>query len=879
MSYSDELSSLNRKSVHTSQTISIPHYVDANIDIDYSWIEIRGTTDYLQGKPLQQSAKLMEQLLTSVGSVLPILNSDCSIALRIGFIENHIQLSLGCPCELIEVLESSLRALYPGIHTCQNHEPAFRSIFRNSPTYSGCLIGYPSLAQADSQNECNELPLDQFLRGVHHIPFYFVVSAQLMRNKHLQGRQSFIQDKIPEAAYKAERVTTNNDSSSQTIVNHAAKQYLESLEKYEDLCKYAQSSALWAVTVTYASTSEIYTNNLGGLLCAALNGNSYEVPEPITNHSISNNSQQNDNDIFAFNNLPYCTYMSTRELARYFALPREEYAGYYVDQYVSFDVDNRPGRRSNGDYHLGSIVRSCQENSPVEGTYSIDLDDLTRHALIIGLTGGGKTNTSKSLLRQLWSEHKIPFLVIESAKREYWELYNLTDNNGWPVFPQNNLNVFTVGDENPATSSPFRLNPMEAEPGSSLQTHINNLLATFYASFELYAPMPYVLERAVYKVYEDRGWDIVTGENKFGLNRYPMLEELKDAIIEVTDSLKYDAEVASNVKAALTARITSLMVGGKEFIMNTPQSISMDYLLKTPTVLELEDLGDDDTKAFVMGILLVRIYEYRQQKQYETSNRIGGGKSLQHIIMIEEAHRLLKNVQSNGEGNQTRAKAVEFFCNMLAEIRSFGQGFFIADQVPTKLAPDTLKNTNLKIIHRTVMQEDREAVGRAMNMRDDQISYLSALRVGCAAVFSEGDNRPKLIRFPLQLNKGNLTRQEAIRHCRERINSECSSVFVKSDNTPACYWCAHPCEYSKQANELLKGLNGAGCILSTLDKIGNIREISAWNAYFSMFPISDDFSLKLCFIGKVIHRNSLMTSAENKKLLRDFVVQNTDKSK
>ena len=123
-------------------------------------------------------------------------------------------------------------------------------------------------------------------------------------------------------------------------------------------------------------------------------------------------------------------------------------------------------------------------------------------------------------------------------------------------------------------------------------------------------------------------------------------------------------------------------------MLDTAKSIPIRELLGQPVVFELEDIGDDDIKAFVIGILLVQLYEYRKAA--------GGSHQLLGVLVVEEAHRLLKNVPS-GEGNNSRAKAVEFFCNMLAEIRSYGQGILIADQVPTKLASDTIKNTNLSL--------------------------------------------------------------------------------------------------------------------------------------------------------------------------------------
>ena len=262
--------------------------------------------------------------------------------------------------------------------------------------------------------------------------------------------------------------------------------------------------------------------------------------------------------------------------------------------------------------------------------------------------------------------------------------------------------------------------------------------------------------------------------------------------------LGYHVEVQNNVKAALKARINSLRIGGKGLMMDTAESLPIGSLLDRPVVLELEDLADDDTKAFVIGVLLVQLYEYRkgQSLQRRTDGKAGApasSKDFQHLLVVEEAHRLLKRVEP-GEGNPSRAKSVEFFCNMLAEIRSYGQGLMICDQVPTKLAPDVLKNTNLKLIHRTVMEEDRRAVGAAMNMTDQQMEYLSSLRRGCAAVFAEGDNRPKLVMMPLVKDLGHRTREQILEQVRCNLRQDMAVTYETHTRHTLCRFCQNACD-------------------------------------------------------------------------------------
>ena len=73
--------------------------------------------------------------------------------------------------------------------------------------------------------------------------------------------------------------------------------------------------------------------------------------------------------------------------------------------------------------------------------------------------------------------------------------------------------------------------------------------------------------------------------------------------------------------------------------------------------------------------------------------------------------------------------------NSIAEMRAFGEGFIIADQAPALLDMAVIRNTNTKIILRLPDQDDRELVGRAANLNEDQITELSKLPCGVAAIY------------------------------------------------------------------------------------------------------------------------------------------------
>jgi hypothetical protein len=250
-----------------------------------------------------------------------------------------------------------------------------------------------------------------------------------------------------------------------------------------------------------------------------------------------------------------------------------------------------------------------------------------------------------------------------------------------------------------------------------------------------------------------------------------------------------------------------------------------------------------------------------------------GSKELSHILLVEEAHRLLKNVTEGGEGGNTRAKSVEFFCNLLAEIRTFGQGIIIADQIPTKLAPDTIKNTNLKIVHRTVALEDREAIGRAMNMNDAQIEYLSSLQRGFAAVYAEGDNRPKCVKLPYVEPFYDKNRNDVIAEVKKRVNDIAVGYDRIIRHHAGCAYCEKRCLYGDRTRTYLDS------------KVASDKVIAKWAArkfapesvtafldseLLRPLEFADDYH-KHCAIGFILAQAYNLNDGQRQEIIADYL--------
>lgn len=426
--------------------------------------------------------------------------------------------------------------------------------------------------------------------------------------------------------------------------------------------------------------------------------------------------------------------LTTTQLAAYAHLPEWETPGFVVETVARFDTAPPAGR--DGGLPIGRIISRQRQDSANE--YRVKLSSLTRHVFVAGVTGSGKTNTILSLLGAA-DAAEVPFLVVEPTKTEYRALI------AHPTLGLR-LRVFTAGR---AGASPLLLNPFEVPPGIPVSEHLDLIRSAFTVAFGMWTPLPQILERCLHDVYLDRGWDLRTNDNSRlrpgddPALAYPTLADLVAKVNEVIPALGYEDRIAGDLRAALVTRLEGLRTGGKGAMLDVAGSLPAEELFAHPTIVELEALGDDGDKAFLAALLLIRLAEYRRAA--------GHAPELVHLLVIEEAHRLLSNTAGpRMEGSaDPRGQAVETFSNLLAEIRAYGQGVVIADQVPVQLAPGVIKNTDLKIAHRIVAADDRAAMAGAMVMDDDQARALAVLGIGEAAVFSTGDDAPLLVRIPL----------------------------------------------------------------------------------------------------------------------------------
>jgi uncharacterized protein len=460
-------------------------------------------------------------------------------------------------------------------------------------------------------------------------------------------------------------------------------------------------------------------------------------------------------------------------LAALTGLPRGEVPGVRVLDPTSFDVTSEAMGEAAGGPEASAADGAARGGAAIElgaildgqdrrvGTFRVPLATLNRHAFVTGATGAGKSQTVRHMLEQLTGAG-IPWLAIEPVKSEYAAMAGRIAGSGY---------VTVINPSDPA-AVPLSVNPLEPEPGYPVQAHIDMVRALFLAAFEAREPFPQIISQALQRVYEGCGWDPVTGGGRPGARSapaVPTLAQLQQTALEVIEDVGYGRELQADVRGFVDVRLRSLRTGsaGRFFEGGHPADIA--ELLRRNVVLAIEDVANDEDKAFLIGTLIIRLVEHLRMRA-----RTDPADGLAHVIVIEEAHRLLR---ASREG--ASAHAVELFASLLAEIRAYGEGILVVEQIPAKLLPDVVKNTALKVLHRLPAQDDREVVGAAMNLDGEQSRQVVSLRPGMAAVFADGMDRPLRIRVPFGGTKERLEQpHDRSVPVRGRRSAACGPVCV-----------------------------------------------------------------------------------------------------
>ena len=309
-------------------------------------------------------------------------------------------------------------------------------------------------------------------------------------------------------------------------------------------------------------------------------------------------------------------------------------------------------------------------------------------------------------------------MVVEPAKGEYKLAFG-----GMP-----NINIYTT---NPKFFNMLSINPFAFNEEIHVLEHLDRLIEIFSACWPLYAAMPALLKSAFEHAYIRHGWDLNHSIHiDVGNGKYPTFLDVVDILPELLEKSEFSAQTKGDYIGSLVTRVESLTNGllGQIFSEN---AVEDSVMFDENTIVDLSRIGSTETKALLMGVIVLKLNEYRQ------STATGTNCPLKHITILEEAHNLLKrtSTEQGQESSNVQGKSVEMISNSIAEMRTYGEGFIIVDQSPTAVDISAIKNTNTKIVMRLPEYNDCEAVGHSIGLNEEQILELSKLDKGVAAVY------------------------------------------------------------------------------------------------------------------------------------------------
>ena len=533
--------------------------------------------------------------------------------------------------------------------------------------------------------------------------------------------------------------TGSSQNVSKDIINKKAADYVKYIdEMLLPIIDYGKSKGLYLTTTFIFADNNSQLEKLGNTIKSLYSGKkgnknplefeildnndkkieyfkNFQIPNCVSydnENALTLKSHFIENDDVSLGN-----WYSPNELGLIAGLPEKEVVGLALNEEVEFGLNAKIPDKNEESISLGKLVQSGNE---IDTKVYFEKSALNKHIFITGVTGTGKTTTCQKLLL----ESDLPFLVIEPAKTEYRILMNNEKTK--------DILIFTLGNDKVA---PFRLNPFEFFEGESITSRVDMLKAAMEASFDMEAAIPQIIESAMYSCYEDYGWNIDTDENdKFenpydeGVYSFPTLEDLLNKIETEVLKHNFDDRLKKDYIGSITARLQGLLVGSKGQMLNARRSIDFRELIEKKVVLEIEGIKNGTEKSLVMGFILTNLCEALRVKYNKD-------KHFKHITLIEEAHRLLSKYTPGDSLN--KKNSVETFADMLAEVRKYGESLIIADQIPNKMTPEVLKNTNTKIVHKIFAEDDKEAIGNTISLSKEQKDFLSSLPTGRAIVFSQ----------------------------------------------------------------------------------------------------------------------------------------------
>jgi hypothetical protein len=329
-----------------------------------------------------------------------------------------------------------------------------------------------------------------------------------------------------------------------------------------------------------------------------------------------------------------------------------------------------------GRYHIGQVIYPDREYAE----FGLDDADFMKHALVVGITGAGKTNLVIHILDQL-NQAKVPFLVFD-WKRNYLALKQLSGFD--------DLKIIRLGTRN----CPLKFNPLIPPQGIEPKNWLALLIDVIKHAFFVGHGVEYFFRKGINYLYEQFG--IYEGKSE-----YPTFADIERVLQKEFVRGREMLWMSSAKRTLATLTYTGLLGD----IINVRHNQGLDSILTKSTIFEMDNLATVE-KIFFVESLLLWLYHVRKSEPRR--------EQFKHAIVIEEAHHILSGKKELGFGEETIIESI------IRMIREFGEGVIAIDQEPSKLSNSILANTNCKICFNLGNGKDITTMARAMSLTAEE---------------------------------------------------------------------------------------------------------------------------------------------------------------
>lgn len=697
-----------------------------NLQLSQCWV-YDGINSFLEinGFELYGSASDNEQILNKVAhNCIQIAAANRSpISLHFFNQNQKLRVMIGVPGTYADIIKNAFAGNLSTANI-KSHSSPFTSEAQRimCQKYTGAVVG---------SGQISSFNIDMGLNALEDVDYLLSVMAFPYSNNSVQNELSIINTYLDEyeGVTKGQLSFGNNARHDITHPNNDIHDLVELLKSTKQDLMQGISRGLWRTYITICASdarsySRVYSAISATLLSHGDNGNTIPSFSLVT---VPDSVFKNDGcwylprafvgarefgEIYSdsFSNV-----LTSESLSAFFQLPIQNHYGYRVQQFgrareSTFEAYNKfaPDVHAKNRIILGTVEGSGQP-------FYVPLNALRQHVFITGFTQCGKSTTMQHIISEI-VDADIPFIVIESAKKQYCELLRDSRLLG-------KMKVYSGGYD----TKLLQINPFQPETGTILDNHIQSLVALFVSLFDEPAPLPQIINLLVHKVYASKGWNSKDRIKQSEEREYPTINTMIQLIDEVIDEIRYSSkypETAENMRGVIRGRLLSIVQGSMNDVLNTTNNISIEEMFSASSVVELDDFAETN-KTFVSGLLALKAYEYSRSSDY--------GNATKRLLVIEEAHNIVPNTEQKRVSSNI-AMCSNHFTSMLAEVAAYGTGLVIIDQRPTAVSPAVVANTGIKIIHNLQAGEDKTAVGASLGLTETEVNMISDLKVGQAIV-------------------------------------------------------------------------------------------------------------------------------------------------